>query len=63
MSQSPAAAAGADMIADALVAVAGAVRWPDGQLVIDLAESVIRGHVAPRLAEEIGRRASAGASR
>jgi hypothetical protein len=40
-------------IADALVAAAAEARWPDGSMVIDLDESLIRTKLAPRLAEHL----------
>jgi hypothetical protein len=49
-------------LVDALVAAAGAARWPSGALLVDLDEQVIRAHLAPPLVEAWGERRAADAT-
>ncbi len=44
------AGASPDQLADALVRAAATARWPDGSLLLDLDENVVRNLLAPHLA-------------
>jgi len=47
-------------LSDALVAVAASARWPSGQLLIELDELVIRGHIVPALLAELDKNGRGG---